>query len=423
MVWDGNSDDFFGFQYDQGLAALGDAFEAHETLFEVNITGNEISAAQAERFNQIMQRNNQLTTLCGLSHTEQYLDWRCQSLSAGCGVLLSAAIKSCLLLSRLDLSCNSIDDDGATALANSVRTHPRIKWLDLSSNCIGDGGCAAMCFMIANHARLAGFPLEHVNLLHNEIGINAAIEFGRVAGTKAIKLTRFDGHESAINLTYAASGGYKESSRRLQAGCAVLICQEMDNRGGFLTLMHLDLANNNLGPQGAEAIANAITKRPSAPLKVLSISTNNIIGKEAGEAIASLLRHNTNLLELDLSHNQNHDFTLNAFDFARELAAGLAENTTLLNLDLQNNMIGQLVLPAGWCEVGEREYGYRNMGAAAGPAWDRHRAHQQHPPNGAFESTGVQLLVDVLGKPCSALQSINLLGNCMREPEAKRLGE
>jgi hypothetical protein len=249
-----------------------------------------------------------------------------------------------------------------------------------------------------------------------------------MAGAKATNLTRFDGNESDIHLnSEAIKGKHKvfEGRQVLEAGCAVLLVQEFENRGSFLTMIQLDISHNNLGPQGAEAIAVAVTKRPSAPLKVLKLSGNEIISKEAGEAIASLLKSSTNLVELDLSDNQNNNLTLNAFAFARELGAGLAENTTLLNLDLKNNMIGQVVLPANWCQNGEQTY--TNM-AGRVPAVHNHGLptywpHQQHQPNGAFQSTGVQLLLEILDKPGSALQSINLLGNCVHDLEAKKLTE
>jgi Ran GTPase-activating protein (RanGAP) involved in mRNA processing and transport len=112
FLWEDNPEDFLGLQYEQGLDALGDAFEANDTLFEVDITGNEFSIAQADRFNQIMQRNNQLTTLCGLSHIGSELDLSDERvIMNGWALLLSAGIQSCLQLTRLDLSCNSINDN------------------------------------------------------------------------------------------------------------------------------------------------------------------------------------------------------------------------------------------------------------------------------------------------------------------------
>ena len=79
------------------------------------------------------------------------------------------------------------------------------------------------------------------------------------------------------------------------------------------------------------------------------MANNNLANKEAGKALATMLKDNIVLRELDVS--SNHYGTVNGADgsgFAQELAVGLDANGTLMDLDISNNGIGALVLREGW---------------------------------------------------------------------------
>jgi hypothetical protein len=66
----------------------------------------------------------------------------------------------------------------------------------------------------------------------------------------------------------------------------------------------------------------------------------DIITKEAGTALANMLKVNTVLTELDISDCAHFTAGADGPGFAQELAVGISDNGTLLSLDLSKNNIG-----------------------------------------------------------------------------------
>jgi hypothetical protein len=105
-------------------------------------------------------------------------------------------------------------------------------------------------------------------------------------------------------------------------------------RGGLsnnATLTTLDLRDNNIGDEGAHALAAALGD--NATLTALHLSHNNI-GAEVARALAAALGNNVKLTQLLLGSNDI------GAEGARALAAALANNATLTSLDLAGTNIG-----------------------------------------------------------------------------------
>ena len=100
------------------------------------------------------------------------------------------------------------------------------------------------------------------------------------------------------------------------------------------TLTNLDLSSNNIGPDGAESLAKAL--KTNTALTNLYLSGNNV-GPAGAESLATVLKTNTTLTNLHLSGNNIGPAG------AESLATALKTNTTLTNLDLLGNNLG----PAG----------------------------------------------------------------------------
>ena len=100
------------------------------------------------------------------------------------------------------------------------------------------------------------------------------------------------------------------------------------------TLTNLDLSHNNLGPAGAQSFATAL--KANTTLTNLFLSDNNI-GPAGAESLATALKTNTTLTDLSLFLNNIGPAG------AESLATALKTNTTLTSLDLFCNNIG----PAG----------------------------------------------------------------------------
>ncbi|MBW8308182.1 MAG: hypothetical protein K0M45_00830, partial [Candidatus Paracaedibacteraceae bacterium] len=94
----------------------------------------------------------------------------------------------------------------------------------------------------------------------------------------------------------------------------------------------MDLNGNQLGDEGAQAVASAL--QHNTALKKLNLRFNQI--HEAGaQALATALQHNNILTKLNLSWNQISEAG------AQALATALKENTTLTLLNLWANQMGE----------------------------------------------------------------------------------
>ncbi len=76
----------------------------------------------------------------------------------------------------------------------------------------------------------------------------------------------------------------------------------------------------------------------------MNISANGIASKEAGKALAEVLKTNTVLKELDVSDNMQKDMhgRVNGGDgpgFAKELAAGVSANGALTSLNVSEDAL------------------------------------------------------------------------------------
>jgi len=98
------------------------------------------------------------------------------------------------------------------------------------------------------------------------------------------------------------------------------------------TLEELNLEDNEIGEEGATAIALGI-QCETAKLKSLNIS-QNIIGDNGGIAICKALMVNTTLTDLSIGANGL------GLIFAKSLSATLANNSTLQTMNIVSNTIG-----------------------------------------------------------------------------------
>ena len=97
------------------------------------------------------------------------------------------------------------------------------------------------------------------------------------------------------------------------------------------SLTSLNLGFNNIGDQGAQAIAEILANNTT--LTSLNLRSNNI-DDQGAQAIAKALANNTTLTSLNLGWNNIDDQGVQA------IAEALANNTTLTSLDFYDNNIG-----------------------------------------------------------------------------------
>ncbi|MDA9573927.1 hypothetical protein N9R48_03285 [Rickettsiales bacterium] len=100
-------------------------------------------------------------------------------------------------------------------------------------------------------------------------------------------------------------------------------------RNGTLTSINLD--SNQIGVEGAKAIADALKKNKTVTKLDLRA---NLLGAKGAKAIAEALKKNKTVTKLDLSSNQIGD------EGAKAIAEALKKNKTVNKLDLEWNQLG-----------------------------------------------------------------------------------
>ncbi len=313
-------------------------------------------------------------------------------------VAIAGAIKGCYNLNYLDLRFNKIGDEGAIKLVNINRDNFNLLLfgnpisdsfiakldreniskcfytLDIS-DCIGDKGFARLNDLINELSP----PLSAVRTLHT---LHLQSCTNSVEGTQHVinMLPMFTGLYSVsfIDMNITADSMKLISNSLLWDNVHILnlshnfigpegttyLCQSLQEI--LHQLLTLNLGNNNIGVEGALAVAKCL--QGSQSLYELDLSHNNIqdtgteaiceslknnsklqticlasngIWAQGCLAIASLLEeHGENVVTLDLSHNKLRDVG------AVSLSRGLRWCNNLRFFDISNNYIGDLGVEA-----------------------------------------------------------------------------
>ena len=97
------------------------------------------------------------------------------------------------------------------------------------------------------------------------------------------------------------------------------------------SVTEISLANNNLGPEGAKHIAEALKENTSVTWIFLD---NNNLGPEGAKHIAEALKENTSVTTIYLDNNNLGP------EGAKHIAEALKENTSVTSIYLDNNNLG-----------------------------------------------------------------------------------
>jgi Ran GTPase-activating protein (RanGAP) involved in mRNA processing and transport len=173
-------------------------------------------------------------------------------------VSVAAALESMADLHTLSLHGNSISDEGAAALA-SVLANDRstIVELYLDSNKIGDAGFAALGTALIDNTRLAVLDLDH----------NPISDAGLAALMKNMHLNK-----ALYSLDLVSLGITDEGASAVGDFLA---------SGSYGNLTVIDMSSNDIGDEGARALANGLEKNHILCELIL---TGNEIGDFSAEA-------------------------------------------------------------------------------------------------------------------------------------------
>ncbi|XP_051763893.1 NACHT, LRR and PYD domains-containing protein 12-like isoform X27 [Ctenopharyngodon idella] len=369
----------------EGCAALASALRSNSHLRELDLTWNKIGDECLMLLSDGLKDPH-----CKLE-TLKLFD--CNITAEGCAALASA-LRSNSLLRELDLTGNiiggggltllsdglkdphckleklwlsqcNITDEGCAALASALRSNSHLRELNLSGNIIGDGGLTLLSDGLKDpHCKLEKLRLEDCNITAEGC---AALASALRSNSHLRELDLTDNIIGGGGLTLL-SDGLKDPHCKLEKlrledcnitaeGCAALASALRSNSH----LRELDLTDNIIGGGGLTLLSDGL-KDPHCKLEKLRLEDCNITA-EGCAALASALRSNSHLRELDLTDNiiggggltllsdglkdphckleklRLEDCNITAEGCAA-LASALRSNSHLRELDLTDNIIG-----------------------------------------------------------------------------------
>ena len=200
--------------FDDGAVALAKGLKDHTSLLELRLGDNNISSKGALALVEVLKYNHlQHLDLSdnsiGLESMAALVDVICtdslQTLDLrGCGLLLdgavslSARLKSCRQLVKLNLYSNDIGPLGMLCLAEGLQYCTNLQVLNLSGNNITSDGVAAIVGVMKRCRYL-----QQLDLRYNSIGVDgAAVLVGGWQHKSMLRLNLYDSlgdpHESAL---------------------------------------------------------------------------------------------------------------------------------------------------------------------------------------------------------------------------------
>ena len=306
-----------------GAVSLSEALKVNTCLTTLNLSWNKIGAAGAESLSEALKVNTCLTAL-NLSQNK---------IAAGGAESLSEALKVNTCLTTLDLSENKIDAGGAESLSEALKVNTCLTTLDLSLNYIDAAGAESL-----SEALKVNTCLTTLHLRNNEIGSAGAESLSEALKVNACLTT--------LNLSQNKIGaaGAESLSEALKVNTCLTTLPLRNNEIGSAgaeslsealkvnaCLTTLNLSQNKIGAGGAESLSEALkvnTCLTTVPLR------NNEIGSAGAESLSEALKVNACLTTLDLSQNKI------GAGGAESLSEALKVNTCLTTLPLRNNEIG-----------------------------------------------------------------------------------
>ena len=232
-------------------------------------------------------------------------------------------------LEHVDLRLCSIRPVGAHHLAQALRVNTSVKTLKLSFNSLCDEGAKALAEMLGgNGAESSGTvntTLEHVDLSWCCIGPVGAQHLAQAlcVNTSVKSLNLWNNNlldEGAKALAEMLGGNGAESSGTVNT-----------------TLEHVDLSDCDIGPVGAQHLAQALCVNTS--VKTLKLS-DNPLGDEGAKTLAEMLGGNgaesSGTVNTTLEHVDLSMCSIGPVG-AQHLAQALCVNTSVKKLNLRRN--------------------------------------------------------------------------------------
>ena len=257
----------------------------------------------------------------------EFLDVSVNHISDCGAIAVAENIQHCTKLQELNMSFNHIGDSGAVAITESHKYLPTMRELDLSYNQIGDEGAITITRALKDRKDFKLFL--QINKITKEcVSTVTCLKPDFVFEIDNIKLDNATAIDIlTINIDNSA---FTNNIKSLRISCSVDGTKALFLKH-YTNLQKLNLDSNNIGSDGAKALADCLKHHTN--LQALNLHSNNI-GSDGVKALADCLKHHTNLQTLDLRSNNIGS------GGAKALADCLKHHTNLQTLNLYFNNIG-----------------------------------------------------------------------------------
>ncbi|KOO26799.1 hypothetical protein Ctob_001341, partial [Chrysochromulina tobinii] len=305
-----------------------EALQANTTLTQLSLNGNKLGDASGCALAVALQAKN--TTL-------RQLDLGGNEIGAESGKGMVEALKTnttfrtvtsdgaVLSIAELTLLKNRFDVESATMLANIGAERgimlSGMKRDQTEADFSSKGLQPADAILIGSDLQFMAV-LKNCNLLQNSLDVESATMLAKIGAERGIMLSGMKRDQTEADFSK------KGLKKGLQPADAILIRSDLQ----FMAVLTcLVLEHNNIGDEGAKAIAEAL--KVNAVMTTLNLRVNNI-GVEGAKAIAEALKVNAVLTTLHLDANN-----IGAVG-AKAIAEALKVNAVLTELRLYHNNIG-----------------------------------------------------------------------------------
>ena len=334
-----------------GIKTIAKGFQKN-TLCELDLSKNNISAEAAEQVAAILMNNPNLQVLNlnnnnlqtkgiakiakGLKNTFTLLQLHLSNVKCTQQVVpdIASVLKHNNSLKVLDLSNNNLQAYGVKDIAEGLKQVDTLNKLNLSDNNITDKGANDIGRILSRNTNLHFLHLTNNKLKRDGIEIIAE----RLVNTNTDSLLNIGlGENSATTTAADAIARFLSYNRNLEiidlAGNDLKadgIIKIMEKLQHIKSLRTLNLSNNNATVKAAYSIATVLSQN-SKSLQKLYLGKNNL---RAGVTnIVKQLQNVCTLEELQLNHN---NITAEAAD---DIAAALSHKANLTVINLNGNQL------------------------------------------------------------------------------------
>ena len=300
---------------EKGGDALASVIKSNTGLKELYFSGNNLQRS-------VIKISKALQTIS----TIESLDLSNNNLTNEVGIELAAAIQSNSFLKQLHLQNNNLQSS-IGFISQALDKLSTLKSLVLNNNQLTEKHGESLRSVIKNNA-----SLETLFLGNNNIGLGAMKIVEALQNIKSLKMLDFSNINLPKELTHQLATAIKSSnylellaftSNNLQAS-AIIILQSLSH---ITTLKVIHMNDNQIGEKGGEELASVI--KSNTRLIELQFGSNHL--QKSAIHISEALQTISYLESLDLSNNNLPE------GIGRKLAAAIRSNNSLRQLMLHSN--------------------------------------------------------------------------------------